>query len=352
MAVAPLASDQDNLAERPSWGGPVVAAEALRTVLVAVDGSPASLDALSWACGLAAVEGADVVLASVVEPAIPGLGLDTRGSVLRCEQRRDAVRSWWRDNARLGTHPAEIVVIPGRPGQALLEVAARYAADLVVAGIGGTRRHHDPLLGSVVHYVARHVGVALLAVPAGYRWRPLRHIVAALDGSDGARAVVERLVSLRAAAAAQISAVYACQPLTECTVDAGSERRRRAAAHDLARWAAPLGPPHLRLVVRDEAHPALAVLDVTRNEGADLVVAGLQATSRLTGTRPGATAFRLLESSPAATLLVPPSPPHAPSPSHGRAHRTPVHHPPVQHPPVHHPPVDPTEPAVAQRGER
>jgi nucleotide-binding universal stress UspA family protein len=277
----------------------------VRNILVGIDGSPASLDALSWARGIAFAEGAALVVASVVEH--PGPAVATAPT---------AAAAWCRDPA--GSVDAELLLLEGRPGPALVEAARSVAADLVVVGTGGPRSHDDPLQGSVADYVSRHVASPFLAVPSGHPWRRPDRVVAALDGSAESLAAVDLLATLRSCAEAQVTALYGCRPLTGwdagATTSPGAEAqagpegalRRRFAVHELSCWSAPLATRRLQNVVAEEADPAAAVEAVARTDDVDLVVAGMQGTSRLTGTRPGRTAFRLLHSTAWATLLVPP----------------------------------------------
>ncbi|MEP6980984.1 MAG: universal stress protein [Nakamurella sp.] len=121
-----------------------------RRVIVGVDGSPASIDALRWAARQAALTGSTLeAITSWVMPGTSGLEFGAG----ECD---------WADNARSalatavqeafdGTVPVNRRVIPGRAQDVLVDAAEH--ADLLVVGSRG----HGALIGMLTGSVSEHV---------------------------------------------------------------------------------------------------------------------------------------------------------------------------------------------------
>jgi len=302
----------------------------MRSILAGVDGTPASLGALTIAAGMAALSGAALAVAHAVDagsapveiPPAAGRAPDAgraadagtgppveagAGPVAGPGADVALVASWC---ARAGVElPAEVLVVEGPPAPALLDAAVAREADLVVVGTEGTVGQAG-VFGSVANLLARRLDVALLVVPQGCRWRGLHEIVVGVDGSEGAAAAVELVAGLAGVASATVTAVYDCRPLSSQLAPMPTALRQRA-DHDLALWAAPLedSAAVLRRVVRDEGRPAAELLAAADEVHADLVVVGAQATNRVTRQRPGSVAFAVLEHATRPTLVVPPPKP-------------------------------------------
>lgn len=142
----------------------------VKTILVGLDDSPGSLDALRWAADLAAPLGARLVLLHVFEPLAhvgelaPGTDLKT----LR-ERTADTLRGTPCEDLRRRGIAHELLVREGLPVDALVDVADEVDADLIVVGARRIGRLQAILLGStssrLVHRTARPVVV--LHGPAG-----------------------------------------------------------------------------------------------------------------------------------------------------------------------------------------
>lgn len=117
------------------------------TVLVAVDGSQESDDALADAARVLAPKGAQFVLLNVLD-----LDLGENDPVARQDaEALLAKRSAWLPE---GSMPAVYEVATGQPAQVILDRAAADAVDLVVLGRRG-RGLSELLLGSVADQVVR-----------------------------------------------------------------------------------------------------------------------------------------------------------------------------------------------------
>jgi nucleotide-binding universal stress UspA family protein len=134
------------------------------TVIVAVDGSDAALDAART--GLAVVHpDVDVVIVTVVEPsedAIPVSGFAGTGMTPQEIEAEDEARiTAAREDldtaaAALGGHDHQTLVVRGSPGAALCDIAAERSARAIVMGSRGRGGLKRALLGSVSDYVVRN----------------------------------------------------------------------------------------------------------------------------------------------------------------------------------------------------
>jgi nucleotide-binding universal stress UspA family protein len=145
---------------------------AYRTVVVGTDGSPTSLRAVARAAGLAGACGARLVVACAYEPAEEARDVRRAQEVLGAEAARFGVATHAEDVLRgaVGTakeagavdvHPVSVV---GPPAEALMDLAAREEADLIVVGNRGLNTLKGRLLGSVPSDVTRRSEIDVLVV--------------------------------------------------------------------------------------------------------------------------------------------------------------------------------------------
>jgi nucleotide-binding universal stress UspA family protein len=139
--------------------------DAPKTVLAAIDFSPASVTAAKTAVALLGTSGT-LYLAYVEPPA----ELLPEGFALPSEARfpGDVVLWFRRLQEELGTHPGILIetsVLTGRPVPCILEFAERVGADLIAAGSHGHSRLERFLLGSVSTGLVRNANCAVLVAP-------------------------------------------------------------------------------------------------------------------------------------------------------------------------------------------
>ncbi|GAA0450654.1 hypothetical protein Ade02nite_59870 [Paractinoplanes deccanensis] len=132
---------------------------AWKTVVVGVDGSPASRKALAWAAAEAADHGADLVVVNVWEHTL----LPPAGSVSVSERYVPEPTQRTSDDLvqvikeELGDEPPILVrphVKQGRPAKVLIDESA--GADLLVVGHRGHGGFAGLVLGSVSQHVASY----------------------------------------------------------------------------------------------------------------------------------------------------------------------------------------------------
>lgn len=144
-------------------------------ILVAVDGSPGSMQALEHAAGLARAEAATLRIVHVVDmgllPYGPELSIDITPLIEARRTGAEKVLASAREVvAPLGfTLESELLDL-ATPGQSVAEAiavhAASWGADLVVVGTQGRRGVERWLLGSVAEGIARRSAMPVLLVPA------------------------------------------------------------------------------------------------------------------------------------------------------------------------------------------
>jgi nucleotide-binding universal stress UspA family protein len=142
------------------------------TVVVGTDGSETSFRAVDRAAALAHDSDALLVIACAYEPAHDRdlahaqdvLGLDAAYQVVGSAPAEDTV-SRARDRAlKAGATKVDTVVVQGKPGDALQQVARERTADLLVVGNRGLNTLAGRIVGSVPLDVARHTPVDVLIV--------------------------------------------------------------------------------------------------------------------------------------------------------------------------------------------
>jgi len=139
----------------------------IRRIVVAADGSPASVRGLEQATDLAVRVGAKVVVVHVRHiPTMAMAGPTTNEALmldsldeLESEVRQQAVRI-------LGTSGAswDFIVRSGSAGEEIVKVASEVGADIVVVGSNRHSSLHNLLLGSTAAYLTAHSPVPVLVM--------------------------------------------------------------------------------------------------------------------------------------------------------------------------------------------
>jgi len=139
----------------------------IQTILVGVDGTEGSRRALVWAAGRAQELGAEVVAVLAIRPFgefvsdVPPLPGDV---VHRLRKRLET--TWCAPLRDAGVRYRSIAV-EDDPSQALVSIADRERADMIVLGARGHGRMLDRLLGSVTYKVAHRAHCPVVIVPSG-----------------------------------------------------------------------------------------------------------------------------------------------------------------------------------------
>lgn len=269
----------------------------MRRILVGVDGSEASLDALAWS--------ADIARRAQVELVVVRVLRDPDGA----QRERGEVERWLAAGA--GEVPgARVVLVGGDPAAGLLEASRRESAELLVAGGRGAGGFAGLHLGSVAHHLVHHTDVPLAIVPrAGAS--PVRHLVLGVDGSPGSLAAAERAAELASALSVDVTAVYALEPYLEWVPGTDAQSWQRAAEADAREWASPIEKAGIPLAVEVErdSHPVAVIARAVQAREGSVAVVGTRGRRGFVGLRLGRVPLQLVHQTGTAVVVVPPTTP-------------------------------------------
>ncbi len=173
----------------------------------------------------------------------------------------------------------------GHPAAEIVQAAEEHRTDLIVLGSHGRSAVARFLLGSVAERVARHAPCSVLLVRGKGN---LRRVILGVDGSDGAAHAAEwlRQFPLHPDCEVRLVTVLAnleeitrhpmmvFPPLTEMSVPLDEWQREQALAR-LAESAGEFAAAGKRSVTEIRSgDAATGLVDVARDEGADLIVVG------------------------------------------------------------------------------
>jgi nucleotide-binding universal stress UspA family protein len=275
----------------------------VRRIMVGVDGSAASLDALRWAVRLAETAGGEVTAVNAFTPIETGIS-EKRFKVLRGEAEQ-RLAGWCAAATSPGT--VDSLLVDGDP-DALLTAA--QDADLLVVGTRGAGGFAHLHLGSVAHHLAHHTLVPLAIIPTSAAGHPVKRIVVGVDGSAGSAAAVAFCATLAPRLTATVVAVYANEPIVEWVPETDPRSWRRSAEAEVRRWVAPIensGVPVAVQVDRD-IHPIAALCRAIEAEPDTLAVVGTRGLGGITGLRLGRIPIQLVHHTGAAVVMVPQCP--------------------------------------------
>jgi nucleotide-binding universal stress UspA family protein len=280
----------------------------MRTIVVGVDGSPASLEALGWSDDIARRTGARLV---AVRAGLPGRG--TVSPALAAETgdraRRD-LEAWCRKR-ELAAVP-DLVVTDQDPRLGLVAAATERAADLLAVGARGTTGLAGLFLGGVTHHLAQHPTLPLAIVPADVdaddaAVAPTRHVVVGVDGSDGSLAAVRFSADLASELEVPATAVLAHEPLAEWVPPNDPQGWQSRARRHLDEWVVPMtaaGVP-VDLVVDRDVHPVAALCRALDTRAGSIAVVGTRGQGGFAGLRLGRVPLQLLQRASVPVVIVP-----------------------------------------------
>jgi nucleotide-binding universal stress UspA family protein len=270
---------------------------AVERILCPVDFSEHSHHALEYAVAMADYYDAQVTALHVyadlpIATTAPSLGIEGLQPVSLAQVDRAAVvAAAERFVARVPGHGRVSVIVHEAPSAAadILGAGDELDASLVVIGSHGRSGFQRLFLGSVAGKVLRQSRRPVLVVPpriAGTPSMPFRRVLCAMDFSDSSLRALESALLLAQEADARLILLHAIelpQELREAplALDDNVARVRALAADDLLARLHTLVPEAARTyctietrVVEGTAHRV--ILDTAGDEGADLIVMGVQ----------------------------------------------------------------------------
>lgn len=138
----------------------------LERILVPIDFSDCSLDALEYAVQVAQRSGASIRLLHVLEPVSYGLDFSLL-HVAKQEKMREVIRGRLSDLAKALSEArvkTDVELYGGLPSDSILDRAKTMAADLIVMGTHGRRGLSHTISGSVAETVVRKSSCPVLTV--------------------------------------------------------------------------------------------------------------------------------------------------------------------------------------------
>lgn len=146
----------------------------MKKILVAVDGSEASIPALRKAAELAQAAGGELVLLHVgpismldlAHPHVPMGGDDVLPSQVEERLQKRGEQILQAAQAAIAEYNVKVStqMLLGHPGDAICEIAEELQPDFVVVGSRGQNKLQRMVLGSVSDYVVRHCGSPVIVV--------------------------------------------------------------------------------------------------------------------------------------------------------------------------------------------
>ncbi len=282
-------------------------------IVVGVDGSAISQEALRWALALRDALDAEVV-------AVHALGL-----LDRWHDPDASARSWRKAMAKLvectwcsplgrapGAHRVEVQ--DGHPVDVLLAAAERERAVLLVVGTRGVGANPALALGSTSLRILQEAHLPVLVVPERRPGPPpteavqLRHLLVGVDGSDASLAALDVAADVAEALGGTLSVLQVFTYVPPFPLDAGGEGPGDAVegselleASVQAIRGRGVG---VQVIVRS-GDPAETLLAVAHDVVADLVVVGTRGQAGPRELLPGSVARTVADRARRPTLVVP-----------------------------------------------
>jgi nucleotide-binding universal stress UspA family protein len=292
-------------------------------ILLAVDGSDASLSAVATTAALDTPPGSTIEVVSVVPDSFAPEG-SPWPNVIRIdpptdrERVLDDVRGRLEEIAtrlRTNDRSAEPCVLEGRPATLIVDEARRFGADLIVMGARGLSAVRRLLLGSVSSEVVDHAPCPVLVA----RGAAVRRILWATDGSPDAERVADFFVESHLFDSADIrvvSVVDAGMPwwpgfmpvegatsieALEHALDSAEQRAREIADRAAARLAE---QRVLGVSIRPDGDVVSAILEEAQVHDADLIALGARHLGTIHRWLVGSVSRAVLHSAPMSVLVV------------------------------------------------
>ena len=142
----------------------------IQRIIVGTDGSAHATKAVTWAAGLAAALKAELLLVHVfgIDPAaLPGgyVVLPPEDLARLRQDAQERLEGLWSDAARRAGARCRTMLLDGSAAGALMDIAEREQADLIVVGSRGRGGFAELLLGSVGHHLTQHARMPVTIVP-------------------------------------------------------------------------------------------------------------------------------------------------------------------------------------------
>lgn len=309
---------------------------ALRTILLATDGSAGAIEAAEVASDLARHAGAKIHLAHIWQVSQTGSGLELAADAWQFtfatyeQQAREILD---REVARVRGTGAEVAgqhLWRGRPAGALDAIADEIGADLIVMGSRGLGRIKRLALGSVADEVVHSATHPVLVLRGGAASWPPARVVIGDDGSATATLAADLAAVIGGCYGASGTLVRTYPPLptrfsmadplvvpvalgahrtagppSELLDETIGEVTRELTARAVALSDSFGIQPTVRVVMSDPATSLLAIAN--DGDGPALIAVGARGLGAFKRLRLGSVSTKILHAAAGAVLIVPPS---------------------------------------------
>lgn len=286
----------------------------VETIVVGVDGSPASDVAVSWAAARAVPAGARLVLVHCLaqganrRPGVPGDRDPAARRILTAAADQAAGAGAEHAGAQ---HEVTLEFSWRTPREELMAAAA--TADLVVVGTRGVKHARVPFLGSTAKFLADRAPCPVALLPPESTRGRAHGVVAGVDGSPASEAAVDVAATYAAAFGhpllllAVVSLESPGVPSRPAEYLHRLERATRQHEALVAAAAARVAHGHPDLAIRTRVieGPFASEALLRAAEGSALLVVGRRARGTFLSAVLGSTADSLLRNSPIPLLVVP-----------------------------------------------
>ena len=186
----------------------------MKKILVPVDFSPASLNAVRYAAPLAAAFGAKLILLHIFPSRLIEAGISPKMQADIIDQEEAKARACF---ARIEDQiPPEISeqieieyqTIIGPVQEEILFASDNISPDLVVMGMRGGNHVTQKILGSTAAAVVQRSNFPVLIVPRHAHYRPIRHIAFATNFKDEDLVAIDQLLPFAALFGAKVHCIH------------------------------------------------------------------------------------------------------------------------------------------------
>jgi len=208
---------------------------------------------------------------------------------------------------RARTVPVHVVLRDGPVAEAAQLLAIEEASDVIVVGSRGLGAFAGVLMGSVARALARHAPTPVLVVRGSSA--PPERIVAAVDGSEDARAAIALLARMPLPASARVTLLHVLPAAARAETgpaDVAAALRAaedRSAARVLAEARQMIGEHIVEHHIVERGHAAQQILARAASMAADLIVLGSRGQTLGSGFLQGSVADQVLSAAHCAVLV-------------------------------------------------
>lgn len=289
-------------------------------LLVAVDGSPASLKAADMAIKLAARLSARLDVLSVEETAPHYVATSEENA-----REQSAAFTYYTGlqvplakQARQSGVQTQCAVVSGHEGQAILDYVKEYECDLLIIGYQGHSGVWGAFLGSTADKLVNHTSRSILVVRADMGKTLYKRLLIALDGSPlstQALSVGLQMAKTLGASLHVISVVEGPRTPPASSLSPVSSAGRNTLHWDweaylrrtqiLAEAQAAIAGVPIETTIR-QGQASSVLIEAARAGGYDLLILGATGQERPWSSTTGGTARKVANEAPCAVLLVKP----------------------------------------------